>query len=86
MKPTANRLLVKVEEEIIKEGEEKQKGNKVMIAEVLKMGPNVSKEIKIGDRVVFSPFGFDEVEVKNPDGNTEKLVVIEEVMILAIYE
>jgi len=85
MKPTMNRLLVKVDVVPIVEGE-KPKGNQVMTAEVLKVGPTVSGAIQVGDRVVFSPFGFDEVEVPNPDGNIDKLVVIGEEMILAIYE
>jgi len=42
--------------------------------------------IQKGDRVVFSPFGFDEVEVVNSENLPEKLVVIGEEMILAIYE
>jgi co-chaperonin GroES (HSP10) len=79
MKPTTNRLLVKVE------GEEIKKGNQVMVAKVLRVGPDV-KMIQVGDRVVFSPFGFDEVEMPNPEGNMEKLVVIGEEMIIAIYE
>jgi co-chaperonin GroES (HSP10) len=82
MNPTMNRLLVKVE---VKENEEIKKGAQVMVALVLKTGPDV-KFVHVGDRVVFSPFGFDEVEMLNPDGNLEKLVVIGEEMIIAIYE
>ena len=82
MKPTTNRLLVKVIPEIVpevKEGETTpvKKGNEVMIATVIECGPEV-KAISNGDVVVFSPFGFDEVEV---DG--EKLIIICEDMILA---
>lgn len=81
MRPTTSKLLVKVEEVVVKEGEEKKRGNEVMTARVLKVGPTVSGEIHPADRVVFSPFGFDEVEV---DG--EKLVIVDESLILAIYE
>lgn len=79
MKPTKNRLLVRVEKEEVKEGET-PKGNAVLTAEVLKVGPDALSEF-LGKRVVFSPFGFDEVEV---DGET--LVIISDDMILAVYE
>lgn len=55
------------------------KGNTVLTAEVLDVGPKVS-EISKGDTVIFSPYGFDEVQI-----NGEKLVIINEDMILA-YE
>ena len=59
IKPTANRLVVKViAEDAPKEGE-KINGNKVMTANVLRVGPDV-KAIVPGDIVMFSPFGFDE--------------------------
>lgn len=88
MKPTMNRLLVRVEQEVAPKEGEAPKGNSVMVAEVLKVGPKVSGEIKVGDRVVFSPFGFDEIEVAaQPSGDEkEKLVVICEDMILVVYE
>jgi len=87
MKPTANRLLVKVIPEIVpevKEGETPvaKKGNEVMTAEVMACGPEV-KAIKKGDVVVFSPFGFDEVEVLMGPGQFEKMIIICEEMILA---
>jgi co-chaperonin GroES (HSP10) len=78
MKPTFNRLLVRVEVVVPKEGET-VKGNSVMTAEVLASGPD-TKFIKKGNKVMFSPYGFDEVFI---DG--EKLVVIDENLILA-YE
>lgn len=77
MKTTFNRLLVRVEVEVLKEGEQ---GNTVMKAEVLQIGPEV-KQVKRGDMVIFSPYGFDEFME-----NGEKLVVIGEDLILAIYE
>ena len=77
MKPTSNRLLVRVEVEVLKEGE---KGNTVMKAEVLDVGPEV-KQAKKGGMVVFSPYGFDEFMEKG-----EKLVIIGEDLILATYE
>jgi co-chaperonin GroES (HSP10) len=94
MKPTANRLKVSVIEEKVKienivSSEKKKeaipvilptvKGNTVLKANVLDVGPDV-KEISKGDTVVFSPYGFDEVEL---DG--DKFVIIGEDMILA-YE
>ena len=86
MKPTGSKLLVKVEEVVVKEGEEKRKGNEVMTAKVLRIGPMVAGII-VGDRVVFSPFGFDEVEVNNSEtGIIEKLVIVDEALILAVYE
>ena len=79
MKPTANRLLVRAEVEVLKEGET-TKGNTVMNAEVLRIGPKV-EDIHPGSMVVFAPYGFDEVMEKG-----EKLVVIGEDLILATYE
>jgi len=81
MKPTTNRLLVRV----VKEGET-PKGNKVLTAEVIKAGPEAAFNA-VGKRVVFSPFGFDEVEVNNKEtGLLETLVIVSEDMILAVYE
>lgn len=85
MKPTENRLLVRVEVEEVKEGEQ-PKGNQTMIAEVLAVGPEC-KQIVVGDRVGFSPYGFDEVMINNKTtGVLEKLVVVSEMMILGVYE
>jgi co-chaperonin GroES (HSP10) len=70
---------------VVKEGEEPKKGNAIMIGEVLNAGYDV-KSIEVGDRVVFAPFGFDEVEVVREDNLPEKLVIISEDLILAIYE
>ena len=53
------------------------KGNTVLKAKVLDVGPDV-KEIKKGEIVIFSPYGFDEVEL---DG--DKFVIIQEDMVLA---
>lgn len=55
-------------------------GAEPMIGEVLKIGPDV-KGIEEKDIVTFSPYGFDEIMVKD-----EKLVVISDTLILAIYE
>ena len=77
MKPTSNRLLVRVEIEVLKEG---QQGNTVIKAEVLDVGPDV-KQAKKGGMVVFAPYGFDELMV-----GKEKLVIIGEDLILATYE
>lgn len=55
------------------------KGNTVLTAKVLDVGPIV-REISVGDEVIFSPYGFDEVQIGG-----EKLVIIDESMILA-YE
>jgi co-chaperonin GroES (HSP10) len=77
MKPTSNRLLVRVEVEVLREGE---KGNTVLKAEVLDVGPEV-KQAKKGGMVVFAPYGFDELMEKG-----EKLVIIGEDLILATYE
>ena len=81
MKPTTDKLLVRVHPlPEVKEGEEKPKGNQTMIADVLAVGPE-AKQVKVGDVVGFSPYGFDEVMIKD-----EKLVVVSEMMILGIYE
>ena len=94
MKPTANRLKVEVIEEkkpeTVKEVKPKDgkkeaipivlpevKGNSVLKATVLDVGPDV-KEIKKGEIIIFSPYGFDEV---NLDG--EKFVIISEDIVLA---
>ena len=70
MKPTTNRLLVKVEEK--KKGKELEAATSIMTGKVLKKGPDV-KAIKVKDRVVFAPFGIDEVTLNN-----EKLLIISE--------
>lgn len=75
MKPTMNRVLLKVEVEVLKEGET-TKGNTVMTADVIDVGPDV-KAIKKGGKVMFAPYGFDEIAL---DG--EKYVVISEELIL----
>lgn len=85
MKPTTNRLLVRVEKieaPAVKEGEAPSpvRVNMVMTAKVLKAGPE-AKGIKVDDTVHFSPYGFDEVYL---DG--EKLVIISEDLILAVNE
>ena len=59
---------------------DESKGNQTMIAEVLKVGP-LAEAFTVGDRVAFSPYGFDEVMV-----GEEKLIVINDTMILGIYE
>lgn len=81
MIPTQNRLLVRVlPDEAPKEGEAiPVKGTSVMTAEVLKCGEDV-KRISNGNKVMFSPFGFDEVTIGG-----EKLVIISEDLIIA-YE
>jgi hypothetical protein len=75
MTPTKFKLLVKLEPELIKEGET-PKGNKPLRAKVLAVGSSV-KDIKEGQYVVFAPFGFDEVDEN---------VIISEELILATYE
>jgi len=88
MKPTATRLLVRVipEEIQVPEPNEKKdgalplptiKGNTVLTAEVLDVGP-LTKEIRRGNHIIFSPYGFDEVVLGG-----EKLVIIQEEMVLA---
>ena len=57
------------------------KGNAVLRAEVIDIGPDV-KYIGTGQIVIFSPYGFDEVEL-SVNGQLEKLVIIQEDMILA---
>ncbi len=100
MKPTASRLLVRVLPEAVPEpkkeentakntGNDKKeaipvilptvKGNTVITANVVDVGPLV-REVSRGDKVIFSPYGFDEVQMGG-----EKLVIIDETMILA-YE
>lgn len=86
--PMASRMLVKVREEkakktetgIIVPEEAGKKGSSVMMADVLEVGPDVTRT-KIGQVVVFSPFGFDEIHL---DG--EKLLVVDESLILGSYE
>ena len=79
IKPTQNRLLVRVQAEVIKKGEE-NKGDALMTAEVLQVGPAV-EHIVVGELVTFAPYGLDEISV---DG--EKLILIVEDLILAIHE
>jgi co-chaperonin GroES (HSP10) len=92
MKPTGNRLLVRVKPDVVKEAPKKEvkkgeaipvlptvKGNTVITALVLDVGPKCN-EVSKGDSVIFSPYGIDEVEV-----NGEKLVIVGEDVILA-YE
>ncbi len=82
MKPTTNRLLVRVIPEVVpepKEGETPVKGHNVFTAEVLENGPT-TQFIKKGNKVMFSPFGFDEVTLGG-----EKLVIVPEDLIIA-YE
>lgn len=92
MKPTASRLLVKIVPEKVVEVKKKKdgpnelalpviKGNAVLRAEVIDIGPDV-KYIGTGQMVIFSPYGFDEVEL-SVNGQLEKLVIIQEDMILA---
>lgn len=70
MKPTQNRLLVEVKED-------KKDKAKFMTANVLAVGPDV-KGIKVGDQVIFAPYGIDEVD--------DKKVIILEDLILAIND
>lgn len=96
MKPTASRLLVRIlpevvpekSKEVVKKDEQTGniplimptvKGNTVLTANVIDTGPLV-KEVSKGDKVIFSPYGFDEVTLSG-----EKLVIVQEDMILA-YE
>ena len=70
MQPTKNRVLVKVLED------KKEKAS-FMTADVLAVGPDVV-DIKVGQQVIFAPYGFDEIEA----GKVRK-VIIEEGLILA---
>lgn len=93
MKPTGNRLLVRVKLEKVPEAPKKEvkkgeaipvvlpsvKGNTVVTATVLDTGPKCN-EVSKGDSVIFSPYGIDEVQV-----NGEKLVILGEDLVLA-YE
>jgi len=92
IKPTASRLLVKIVPEEVVEVKKKKdgsnelalpviKGNAVLRAEVIDVGPDV-KYIGTSHVVIFSPYGFDEVEL-HVDGLLEKFVIIQEDMILA---
>lgn len=72
IKPTFNRLLVEVLVDIATE----VKATSVMVATVLDVGPDV-QWISMGETVMFSPYGFDEVM----DGE-RKLIIIEETLIL----
>ncbi len=80
MKPTKDRLLVKVKEEKKVEGKKKQevKGTSVLTADVIKVGPKV-EGIQPKDVVVFAPYGIDEVV----DGDDTFLIVPED-LVLAI--
>lgn len=77
MKPTGNRLLVKVENKELKEGET---AVAVMKAEVMGIGPDV-KVIKVKDNVIFAPFGIDEVVVGD-----EKMLILGEDQVIATDE
>lgn len=81
MKLLNNRVLVKPDEEIdktdfglilVKENQEKPTTGVVVIG---------NKEVKKGNKILFSKFGYDEVVV-----DKEKLYVISSPNILAIYE
>lgn len=67
---------MEVVEELVKEGEA-PKGNAMLEGDVLKAGPDV-KVIKVGDRVLFAPYGIDEVLIKG-----EKHLVVSEELIIA---
>ena len=85
MKPTKDRLLVRVEVEVLKKGEQPKSGGN-MTAEVLKVGPDV---ISIGEgmKVLFAPYGISDVNVAaKKHGPIEKLVIVEEGLILGVYE
>ena len=78
MKPTANRLLVKVQEEPKpKKGEEPKAATSLLTADVVKVGPSV-KDISVKDIVIFAPYGVDEVFV-----GKEKMLLVCEDLILA---
>lgn len=81
MNPTKDRLLVRVIPEPKPKKGEQPKGNSIMNAEVLKRGPEVTTAIRIGDHVVFAPYGIDEVIV---DG--KKLIIVTEELIIAIHD
>jgi co-chaperonin GroES (HSP10) len=86
MQPTNNRVLVRqnvevvVEEQVVEGEVQKPKvaTNNTVYATVLSCGPS-TKEVKVGNKVAFSPYGYDEVLV---DG--EVLIVISEEMILGV--
>jgi co-chaperonin GroES (HSP10) len=81
MKPTTNRLLVKViEEKKPKKGEEQKVANSLMHAEVVKKGPEV-KNTWLKDIIVFAPYGIDEVVI-----GKEKYLIVSEELVLAVHE
>jgi co-chaperonin GroES (HSP10) len=85
-KPTKDRLLVRVEVEVLRKGEQPAAGG-MLTADVLDVGPEV-KAIKKGAQVVFAPYGIDEISVSltgNPK-DKEKLIVVGEELILGVYE
>jgi len=79
MKPTNNRILVKVIEKKVKKGETAPPATAVFTAKVMGTGPAV-EVVKNGDLVVFAPFGIDEVMVKD-----EKMLILEESQVIAIH-
>lgn len=79
MKPTKDRLLVRVEEKKPVKGKELEAATSIMTAEVVAVGPKV-EVVKVKDKVVFAPYGIDEVLV---DG--KKLLIVAEDSILAIH-
>lgn len=78
MKPTMNRLLVKIIKDEVKEGEA-PKGNAIMNGKVLAIGPDVEGFFQDAE-VIFAPYGFDEV-VSLPD---DKQIIISKDLILAV--
>ena len=63
MKPTTNRLLIKVDvKKAPKKGEELAAATSIMSGKVLAAGPEV-KGVAVTDKVVFAPYGIDEVIV-----------------------
>jgi len=75
--PNKGRLLVKVIPDVVKKGE--TKGDAAMRAEVIAKGSHTKCTLR--DKVIFAPYGMDEIMV---DG--EKLIIINEELILATYE
>jgi len=80
MRPINNKLLVKVDvKEKPKKGEEQMAAVSIMNGEVIAAGTEV-KFTKKGDKVIFAPFGIDQVNPK------ENLVIVDETLILAVNE
>ena len=82
MNPTNDRMLVDVrmEAQVVKEGEEAKPTTNLMTAVVLRVGPKV-KTVKVKDKVVFAPYGIDEVVVGD-----KKLIIVSEDLVLAIHD